>query len=116
MNNRFILLVILFSLIVLKEIPAQSGGINFMLGFPQREFNDNIKRTGFGGSLQFSFGDPSGRVPVTIGINLGYMNLGIESRKEYFSPTIPDVYVDVDRTNNLVNFHVLFIRIHKMLW
>jgi hypothetical protein len=36
------------------------------------------------------------------------LNYGSESRREPFSYTIPDVFVDVDRTNNLVNFHILF--------
>ena len=106
MKNKFILLILLFSLIVLKEVQAQSAGLNFTLGFPQREFNDNVKRTGFGGSLNFNLLDPSS--PVNIGINVGYINLGMESRREYFSSYIPDVYVNVDRTNNLINFHLLF--------
>ncbi len=87
---------------------AQSGGINFTLAFPQGEFKDNVDRLGFGGSLQFLFFDPSPDLPVSFGLNLGYLNYGSESRREPFSNTIPDVTVDVDRSNNLVNFHLLF--------
>ena len=32
----------------------------------------------------------------------------MESRREPWSLTIPDVFVDVDRTNNLLNFHIVF--------
>jgi hypothetical protein len=32
----------------------------------------------------------------------------MESRKEPWSLTIPDVFLDVDRTNNLLNFHIVF--------
>ena len=47
-------------------------------------------------------------LPFSAGINIGYTNYGSESRREPFSLNIPDVTVDVDRTNNLVNFHALF--------
>jgi hypothetical protein len=87
---------------------AQSGGINFTLAFPMGEFKDNVDRAGFGGSLQFLFFDPQPGLPVSLGLNLGYINYGSESRREPFSSTIPDVTVDVDRSNNLVNFHILF--------
>jgi hypothetical protein len=43
-----------------------------------------------------------------VGVNIGYFIYGMESRREPFSLTIPDVFVNVDRTNNLVNFHLLF--------
>lgn len=87
---------------------AQSGGLNFTLAFPQGEFKDNVDRAGFGGSIQFLFFDPQPGLPVSLGLNLGYINYGSESRREPFSPNIPDVTVDVDRSNNLVNFHILF--------
>lgn len=87
---------------------AQSGGLNFTLAFPQGEFKDNVDRLGYGGSLQFLFFDPKPEMPVSFGLNVGYINYGSESRREPFSYTIPDVFVDVDRTNNLVNFHLLF--------
>ncbi|OGU70669.1 MAG: hypothetical protein A2V93_01555 [Ignavibacteria bacterium RBG_16_34_14] len=101
-------LILFFILLYFSSSFAQSGGINFTLAFPQGEFKDNIDRLGFGGSLQFLFFDPKPGLPVSFGINFGYLNYGSETRREPFSPNIPDVVVDVDRTNNLVNFHVLF--------
>jgi len=101
-------LILFIALIYGGNLFAQSGGLNFTLAFPQGEFKENIDRLGFGGSLQFLFFDPTPELPVSFGINLGYINYGSESRREPFSHTIPDVTVDVDRTNNLVNFHLLF--------
>ncbi len=87
---------------------AQEAGLNFTLGFPMGEFKDNVKRTGFGISGEFLLLTPTVQNPFSIGINLGYLNYGSESRTEPFSLTIPDVVVDVNRTNNIVNFHILF--------
>lgn len=87
---------------------AQAGGINFMLGFPAGEFKEKVDRTGFGLSGHFLFLAPTPNRPFGIGINLGYLNYGQETRREPFSLTIPDVTVDVERSNNLVNFHALF--------
>ncbi len=101
-------LILFFTFLYCGNSIAQSAGINFTLAFPQGEFKDNVDRLGFGGSLQFLFFDPQPGLPVSFGLNLGYLNYGSESRREPFSYTIPDVFVDVDRTNNLVNFHILF--------
>ena len=87
---------------------AQEAGLNFTLGFPMGEFKDNVKRTGFGISGEFLLLTPTVQNPFSIGLNLGYINYGSESRTEPFSLTIPDVFVDVNRTNNIVNFHILF--------
>ncbi len=99
----------LFTWLILNfaEVNAQSAGANFLLGFPMNEFKDNVKRTGIGFGLQFMLFNPTPEYPYTFGINLGYINYGWESRQEPFSSTIPDVVVDVNRTNNIVNFHVI---------
>ena len=101
-------LILLFTILLIGNSFAQSAGINFTLAFPQGEFKDNVDRLGFGGSLQFLFFDPKPELPVSFGLNVGYLNYGSESRREPFSLTIPDVTVDVDRSNNLVNFHIVF--------
>lgn len=105
MNKLFL---VLFAFFMLGESFAQVGGLNFTLGFPSGEFKENVSRTGIGLSGHFLFLTPTGRNPVSIGLNVGFINYGSESRQEPFSQTIPDVVVDVDRSNNLVNFHVLF--------
>jgi hypothetical protein len=101
------LILILLSVFVIK-LQAQSAGGGFSLGFPQGEFKDNINRLGFGITAQAMLFNPQEGLPFGFGIDLGYLNYGSESRREPFSSTIPDVVVDVDRTNNLVNFHLLF--------
>lgn len=81
-------------------------GLNFMLGFPQGEFKQNVDRTGFGLALDYAY-TPNNAFPISIGANIGILNYGSESRRERFSLTIPDVMVNVNRSNNLVNFHFL---------
>ncbi|MDR3627795.1 MAG: hypothetical protein P4L45_13220 [Ignavibacteriaceae bacterium] len=102
----FLIFIILISFTICKT-PAQSAGLNFTLGFPMNEFRDNVKRTGFGGSFQFLFWNPTKEYPYSFGFDLGYLNYGSELRSEPFSSTIPDVTVDVNRTNNIVNFHLM---------
>jgi hypothetical protein len=108
MSKRILYLIIFFTFIGLNKSFAQAGGLNFMLGFPAGEFKDNVKRTGFGLSGHFLFLAPAQDRPFGIGLNVGYLNYGQETRREPFSLTIPDVTVDVERSNNIVNFHVLF--------
>ncbi|MGE5682545.1 MAG: hypothetical protein ACM34K_16890 [Bacillota bacterium] len=86
---------------------SQNAGVNFMLGFPQGEFKQNVDRKGYGIAGHFMFWDVSPSIPFSLGINAGFMTYGNESRTEPFSMTIPDVKVNVDRTNNIVNFHLL---------
>ena len=103
----FCFYLVLYSLLFSNQIFPQSFGLNFTLGFPMNEFKQNVKRTGFGGSLQFLLWNPTPDLPYSFGLNLGYINYGIESRTEPYSYTIPDVSVNVSRTNNIINFHFL---------
>ena len=81
------------------------GGLNFMAGFPQGEFKDNLDENGYGLAGEFLY-SPS-ISPLGIGVSLGFMNYGEESRREPFSTTIPDVEVEVKTTNNIVMGHLL---------
>jgi hypothetical protein len=78
------------------------------VGVPSGEFRENIKRVGIGIIGNFMLFNSSPELPYAFGLNIGFMNYGSESRREPFSVTIPDVVVDVDRSNNLVNFHLMF--------
>ena len=100
-------ILILFLTFAVNVLPQSAGG-GFMLGFPQGEFRDNVNRLGFGVSGEVLFFNPSPGLPFGFGLDIGYLNYGSESRQEPFSTTIPDVIVDVNRSNNLVNFHLLF--------
>src|SRR3990167_8747900 len=108
MRTRVFIIIVFITAISFSKTLAQAGGLNFMLGFPSGEFKENVKRTGFGLSGHFLFLAPALDRPFGIGLNIGYLNYGQETRREPFSLTIPDVTVDVERSNNLVNFHVLF--------
>jgi hypothetical protein len=94
-------LFVLFSM----SLYAQQAGVSFTLGFPMDEFKDNLKRVGFGGNAEVLLFQQG---PASMGLNIGYLNYGSETRRERFSTTIPDVTVDVNRTNNILNFHLLF--------
>ena len=106
MKKYFFTIIILF--FISYSNFAQSAGINFTLGFPSSEFKDNLKRTGIGINGNFLFWNPTPILPFSAGIDISYYNYGSETRREPFNPSTPDVSIDVDRTNNLVNFHVLF--------
>ncbi len=86
---------------------AQQAGINFSLAFPQAEFGEQVENIGYGLSGEFMFLSPKPLAPIGIGINLGFYTYGNESRSESMW-NIPEVSLRVDRTNNLINFHVLF--------
>lgn len=83
------------------------GGLGFIVGAPQGEFKDNVDATGYGVTGHIGYSPVS--QPFMIGLEVGYSNYGSETRTEPFSTTIPDVYVNVTTTNNLVLTH-LFLR------
>jgi hypothetical protein len=78
-------------------------GVNFLLAFPQDEFNDYVDHPGFGGSGEFLYNFPV--MPLSFGAAVGYLIYGEESRSEKFSPNIPEVSVKVITTNNIVTGH-----------
>jgi hypothetical protein len=108
MKKLFIYTFCLLTFGLTQSAKAQVNlGLDLMLGLPQGEFKENVGNAGGGITGQFLW-NPSLRMPFSAGLNLGLLIYGRESRREPFSTTIPDVTVRVDRTNNLVNFHLLF--------
>ena len=87
---------------------AQQAGINFSLAFPQGEFGEEVDNLGYGLSGEFMFLSPKPLSPFGIGVNLGYYVYGRESSRVPWSSYIQSVFLDVEKTNNLVNFHILF--------
>ncbi len=83
-----------------------TGGLRFNAGFPQGEFRSRINGDAYGIAGQF-FHSPN-RSPFAIGVELGYMNYGNESRRERFSTTIPDVTVRVETSNNILDGFLIF--------
>jgi len=99
------LLVLFLFAISLK---AQSFGGSVMLGIPQGEFKEKVDRMGYGFQIQGTLWSPGILQPFTLGANLGYMIYGEESRNARLSPDIPDIGVEINRTNSIVNFHLMF--------
>lgn len=86
------------------------AGIHFDVGAPRDEFRDNLDRNGYGGSITGVI-HPASSV-IGLGIELGFMNYGHETRNEPLSTTIPDVSVRVTNSNNIVLGH-LFLRLRQ---
>jgi hypothetical protein len=78
--------------------------INLMGAFPQGEFQDQIDG-GFGLSGGYTYGFfHNSPLSLRIGADAGFVIYGNETRREPFSPTIPDVVVEVETSNNIVQF------------
>lgn len=88
-------------------VNAQTAGLSFMIGSPHGEFRENVDRLGYGLQLQGTLWTPEKQRPFTVGLNLGFMVYGEVTERRPWSLTIPDVTVEVSRTNSLANFHLL---------
>ena len=112
MKHFYMFLLILFFQSSFSQEPEKFYNIdilgNFYVGFPQKEFKSNVERNGFGINFE-GFWTPSKDQPFAVGINLGFLNYGTRTRKEPFSYTIPDVFVNVTNSNNLINYHIGFM-------
>lgn len=91
---------------IITETAGQSYGLNLALAFPRGEFAQYVKRGGFGGNVEGML-NFNGSIPMALGLNLGFYNYGNESRNAPFSHTIPDVTVNVERSNNIGHLQLL---------
>jgi hypothetical protein len=105
MRRLAIVLSGLIALTTLGAAQSWQGGLDFMLGSPQGEFRRNVDRVGFGIAGNAGYA-PEG-TPVMLGLEFGLMNYGSSDRREPFSTTIPDVFVNVSTTNNFILGHAL---------
>lgn len=108
MLHKYCLILFLFLTILTTNSIAQQAGINFSLAFPQGDFGEEVDNLGYGLSGEFLFLSPKPKSPFGIGLSIGYYIYGRETSREPWSNTIPWVTLDVEKTNNLLNFHVLF--------
>lgn len=106
--KKYLFAAIMLTIIPLNFSLAQSAGLNLTLAIPSGEFKEKVDNLGFGLSGNINFISPKPKSPFGVGLNLGYIVYGSESRREPLSTTIPDVFVNIDRTNSLLNFHLLF--------
>ncbi len=109
MKKSFLLFITLILSGFLSETSlAQTAGVNLTLAFPRGNFYANNKTTGFGGSVEGTFlNAKAGALNFGLGANFSFLTFGSESRESAFSNTNPDVTVDVDRSYNIMNFHLL---------
>jgi hypothetical protein len=100
----FALLLVLPAAPALAQHPHEIG-IGLLAGLPQGEFGDNVEDTGWGvgGYYGYNF-QPLG---LMLGLDLGYLTYGSETREEPFSTTIPDVTVEVTNSNRIFQTHLL---------
>jgi len=104
--NVFLVFVILSLVSLGYTQESFQASANFSLGFPQNEFKDNVNQIGFSGVGHFVYSFRNS--PLSMGLSLGYLNYGSETREESFSIMVPDVYVNVTTTNNIFLCHFLF--------
>ncbi|MBN1639512.1 MAG: hypothetical protein JW866_11120 [Ignavibacteriales bacterium] len=105
--SKKILITFFFLFVFASNIIPQTVGGSLLLGLPRGEFKDNVDRLGYGLQLHGTIWTPSHKLPFTIGANFSYMIYGEERERRPLSYYIPDVTVEVNRNNSLVNFHVL---------
>ncbi len=105
--KRLLLFTIILLIPVSTNYFAQSIGGSLMLAIPQNEFKDNVDQLGYGLQGQVTLTTPGRLNPFTVGLNVSYMIYGEEDREAPLSTTVPDVTVDVERKNSMVNFHFL---------
>jgi hypothetical protein len=83
------------------------GGVNFMLGFPQGEFKENVDALGFGVNLDLGYVFPA--LPVIAGITGGVATYGSNTFRVPFNTQIQTVFVEMTTSNNIAFGH-LFLR------
>jgi hypothetical protein len=89
--------------------PTQwQGGVGLILGVPQGAFQRNITDPGIGIGGHIGYRVPQS--PLMIGLRIDYLIYGYERRAAPFSTTIPDVTVDVNTNNNILQTNI-FMRI-----
>jgi hypothetical protein len=98
--------IVVATLFLSISATAQNFGINFTMGFPQGELKQNVLREGFGIGGEVLF-PTMANSPVEWGFDVAFLNYGNETRRAPLSNTIPDLTVDVNRSNNIIMAHAL---------
>ncbi|RKY80299.1 hypothetical protein DRQ07_05615 [candidate division KSB1 bacterium] len=92
-------IVIILSTALFSQSPM-SVDLRLGMGLPQGEFKDNVQNNGFDftGDFLYRFANS----PLSVGASASFIIYGSETRREPFSTTIPDVFVDVTTTNSII--------------
>jgi hypothetical protein len=83
------------------------GGLNFMLGFPQGEFDENVDQIGYGINADFGYVFPN--MPIVAGLTGGVATYGDRTYRVPFNSQIQTVFVEMNTSNNIAFGH-LFLR------
>lgn len=86
---------------------VNDADINLFFGAPQGEFQDNLDAVAVGINGSVAFAIPSS--PISLGLELGIMTYGTDSRDESFNPNIPEVTIEVNTMYDIFTAHT-FIR------
>lgn len=81
------------------------AGVDFLTVLPRGEFKDNIKNNGYGAGGHFLV--RLKQSPILVGIDLGGVVYGSETRKVTLLPDVPEVRADVTTSNNIFLTHFL---------
>lgn len=92
---------------LMTEVRAQEFqfGFDFLTVLPRGEFKDNIRNNGYGAGGHFLVRVKQS--PLLVGIDLGGVTYGSETRRERLLVDVPDVRVDVTTKNNIFLTHFL---------
>ena len=112
LNYRFTMLLFTFLIWGVSQTYAQSWevNVNFITGFPQNEFADNIDNVGLGGGG--GVGYYLGVSPIMVGAEFSFLIYGSETQRVPVIITIPNVTVDVQTSNNIFLGH-FFVRLQS---
>jgi len=104
--KRLVLFILLltFSSLLYSQSPFIVD-LRLGAGLPQGEFKDNVQNNGFDFTGDFLYHFQGS--PLLIGASMSYVIYGSETRREPFSYTIPDVFVDVTTTNSIIMGNIL---------
>jgi hypothetical protein len=81
------------------------AGVDFLTVLPRGEFKDNIKNNGYGVGGHFLV--RLKQSPILVGIDLGGVVYGSETRKVTLLPDVPEVRAEVTTGNNIFLTHFL---------
>lgn len=107
-KSLFLLLLMLTLIVTAEEVRAQhfkvslDGGV----GLPRGDFQTQLDN--IGGTLAVFGGYQLPGSPLMVGLDLGFMNFGIDRRDEPLSTTIPDLTVRVENSYNLFYTDLVF--------
>jgi len=109
MNRIKSVILFIFALLLIVSIGNAhedfQAGVNFSIGFPQNEFKESVDQIGLSGFGHFAYNFR--KSPFSVGLSLGFLVYGSETREELLSSAIPEVFVDITTTNNIFLCHFL---------